>query len=176
MTKTRARLVRDVSRVLVSGLLVALVGMGSAQADPATPAPKGAPAAKGGPLKIAFSDWPGWTAFEIGIQKGWFKEAGVDVDFSWFEYTPSMEAFAAGKVDAVMMTVGDALVTGAPGARSVGILITDYSNGNDMIVAKKGIGSLKQLKGKKVGLEIGLVEHLLLLKGLEKAGDRKSVV
>ena len=97
------------------------------------------------PLKIAFSDWPGWTAFEIPIQKGWFKEAGVDVKFEWFEYTPSMEAFAAGKVDAVMMTVGDALVTGAPGARSVGILVTDYSNGNDMIVAKPGIKDLKGL-------------------------------
>src|SRR5262250_2785136 len=83
------------------------------------------------PLRIGFSDWPGWTAFEIGIQKGWFKEAGVDVKFDWFEYAPSMEAFAAGKVDAVTVTVGDALVTGAPGARSVGILATDYSNGND---------------------------------------------
>lgn len=167
-------MVGNVSRVVVSGLLVAL----AAPAVSAEPAPAGAahPAAKGAPLKIAFSDWPGWTAFEIGIQKGWFKDEGVDVDFSWFEYTPSMEAFAAGKVDAVMMTVGDALVTGAPGARSVGILITDYSNGNDMIVAKKGIGSLKQLKGKKVGLEIGLVEHLLLLKGLEKAGLKESDV
>jgi NitT/TauT family transport system substrate-binding protein len=127
-------------------------------------------------LRIGFSDWPGWTAFEVGIQKGWFKEEGVDVEFSWFEYAPSMEAFAAGKVDAVMMTLGDALVTGAPGARSVSILITDYSNGNDMIVARKGITSLKGLKGKKVGLEIGLVEHLLLLKGLEKIGMKESDV
>ena len=30
------------------------------------------------PLKIAYSDWPGWVAWEIGVQKGWFKEAGVD--------------------------------------------------------------------------------------------------
>ncbi|MEO5770300.1 MAG: hypothetical protein ABIS92_18230, partial [Polyangia bacterium] len=45
------------------------------------------PGAKGAPLRIAFSDWPGWTAFEIGIEKGWFKDAGVDVEFSWFEYT-----------------------------------------------------------------------------------------
>src|SRR3954463_3208278 len=170
MTKTRARMVRTVSRVVVSGLLMVF----AATATAAEPTPHAAP--KGPPLKIAFSDWPGWTAFEIGIQKGWFKDEGVDVDFSWFEYTPSMEAFAAGKGDAVMMTVGDALVTGAPGARSVGILITDYSNGNDMIVAKKGIGSLKQLKGKKVGLEIGLVEHLLLLKGLEKAGMKPTDV
>jgi len=85
-----------------------------------------------------------------------------------------MDAFAAGKVDAVMMTMGDALVTGAPGARSVAILVTDYSNGNDMIVARPGIKDLKGLKGKKVGLEIGLVEHLLLLKGLEKAGLKET--
>src|SRR5689334_3876841 len=56
----------------------------------ASAAPK---ASAKGPLKIAYSDWPGWTAFEIGIQKGWFKEAGVDTDFEWFEYTPSMDAF-----------------------------------------------------------------------------------
>ena len=31
-----------------------------------------------------------------------------------------------------------------------------------MIVAKPGIKTLKDLKGKKVGLEVGLVEHLLL--------------
>ena len=140
----------------------------AAPAPAAAPAPPPAPEVK--PLRIAYSDWPGWTAFEIGIQKGWFKEAGVEVKFDWFEYAPSMEAFAAGKVDAVMMTMGDALVTGAPGARSVAILITDYSNGNDMIVAKKGVTSIKALKGKKVGLETGLVEHLMLTKALEKNG------
>ncbi|MDP9036385.1 MAG: hypothetical protein M3O50_16410, partial [Myxococcota bacterium] len=61
-------------------------------------------------LRIAYSDWPGWTAFEVGIQKGWFKQAGVDVDFVWFDYLPSLEAFSANKVDAVMVTNGDALV------------------------------------------------------------------
>lgn len=142
-------------KTLIAAALLAL-GLGasmSAQAEP---------------LKIAYSDWPGWTAFEVGIQKGWFKEAGVDVQFEWFDYLPSMEAFAGGKVDAVTMTNGDALVTGATGAKSKFILISDYSNGNDKIVAAPGITSLEQLKGKKVGLEVSLVEHLLLLKGLEK--------
>jgi len=159
------------------GLAVTVASAGCTKEPTPAPAPAAAPApatppppAAKPPLRIGYSDWPGWTAFEIGIQKGWFKEAGVDVKFDWFEYAPSMEAFAAGKVDAVMMTVGDALVTGAPGARSVGIIITDYNNGNDMIVAKKGITSLKGLKGKKVGLEVGLVEHLMLTKGLEKLG------
>lgn len=120
------------------------------------------------PLKIAYSDWPGFVAWEIGIQKGWFKEAGVDVEFLWFDYVPSMDAYVAGKVDAVGMTNGDALVTGATGKPSVAVIINDYSNGNDMIVGAPGINSLKDLKGKKIGLEEGFVEHLLLLTGLEK--------
>lgn len=122
------------------------------------------------PLKVAYSDWPGWVAWDIGIEKGWFKEAGVDVKFVWFEYVPSMDAFAAGKVDAVTVTNGDALVLGSQGAPSVGILINDYSNGNDMVVAKPGITSMKQLKGKKVGVEVGFVSHLLLLNALKSAG------
>ena len=75
----------------------------------------------------------------ISDQKGWFKEAGVDVDFSWFEYVPSMDAFSTRKVDAVCVTNGDALVTGSTGAPSAAILINDYSNGNDMVVARAGI-------------------------------------
>ncbi len=126
--------------------------------------------AKAEPLKIAYSDWPGWVAWEIAIQKGWFKEAGVDVEFMWFDYVPSMDAYVAGKVDAVTMTNGDALVTGATGKPSVGIIINDFSNGNDMIVAAPGIETIKDLKGKKVGLEEGFVSHLLLLTGLEKNG------
>jgi NitT/TauT family transport system substrate-binding protein len=128
------------------------------------------------PLKIAYSDWPGWVAWEIGVQKGWFKEEGVEVEFLWFDYVPSMDAYVAGKVDAVCMTNGDALVTGATGKPSVGILINDYSNGNDMIVAAPGISSVKDLKGKKVGLEEGFVEHLLLLTALEKNGMKPEDV
>src|SRR5450755_440611 len=101
------------------------------------------------PLTIGYSDWPGWVAWQVAIDKGWFKEAGVDVKFEWFDYSASMDAYAAGKLDAVLMTNGDALVTGAGGARSSMILITDYSAGNDMIVAKPGIKSMADLKGKK---------------------------
>jgi NitT/TauT family transport system substrate-binding protein len=127
-------------------------------------------------LRVAYSDWPGWTAFEVGIQKGWFKEAGVDVEFSWFDYLPSMEAFSAGKVDAVMVTNGDALVTGANGSKSKMILLTDYSNGNDKVIARPGIKTLADLKGKKIGLELTLVEHLLLLQGLQKLSMKQEQV
>ncbi|MFT3931759.1 MAG: ABC transporter substrate-binding protein [Spongiibacteraceae bacterium] len=134
------------------------------------------PAFAAPPLKVGYSDWPGWVAWQVAIEKGWFKEAGVDVQFEWFDYVASMDAYAAGKLDAVTVTNGDALVTGANGAKSVMILINDYSNGNDMIVGKPGIKSLKDLKGKKVGVEVGFVDHLLLLNGLEKAGMKESDV
>src|SRR5512143_885848 len=99
------------------------------------------------PLKIGYSDWPGWVAWQVAIDKGWFKEAGVAVDFEWFDYSASMDAFSAGKIDAVTMTD-----------------------------AKPGLTSLKDLKGKKVAVEQGLVEHLLLLDGLKKAGMKESDV
>ncbi|MEJ2509163.1 MAG: ABC transporter substrate-binding protein [Gammaproteobacteria bacterium] len=128
------------------------------------------------PLKIGYSDWPGWVAWQVAIEKQWFKQAGVDVKFQWFDYVASMDAFAAGKLDAVAMTNGDALVTGATGAKSRMIIINDYSNGNDMVIGAPGIDSLKDLKGKKIGVEIGFVDHLLLLNGLKKAGMNESDV
>lgn len=135
-----------------------------------------APAAWAAALKIGYSDWPGWVAYQVAIEKGWFKEAGVEVEFEWFDYVPSMDAFSAGKLDGVGMTNGDALVVGATGGKSVTILINDYSNGNDMIIAKPGIKSLKELKGKKIGVEVGFVDHLLILNGLEKIGMKESDV
>ena len=144
---------KTLSKAMAAVLLIS--GFGTASAEP---------------LKIGYSDWPGWVAWEVGIEKGWFKEEGVDVKFEWFDYVASMDAFAAGKLDAVGMTNGDALVTGATGAKSVMILMNDYSNGNDMIIAKPGISSIKELKGKKIGVEIGFVGHLLLLNALEKNG------
>lgn len=135
-----------------------------------TPTPTPPPTSEGEMLTIGYSDWPGWVAWEIGIKKGWFAEEGVQAKFEWMDYVASMEAYGAGKLDAVCMTNGDALVTGATAKPSIGIVINDYSNGNDMLVAKPGIESVTALKGKKVALEEGFVPHLLVLKALEVNG------
>jgi NitT/TauT family transport system substrate-binding protein len=132
--------------------------------------------ANAAPIKIAYSDWPGYTLFELAKQKGWFKEAGVDVEMVWFDYLPSLDAFAAGKVDGVAMVATDALVLGASGAKSKMIAILDYSDGSDMIIGAPGINSIKDLKGKKVGLEVTLVEHFLLLEALKQNGMTQNDV
>ena len=127
-------------------------------------------------LKIAYSDWPGWTAWEIADKKGFFKKHDVNVKLEWFDYGPSMDAFAAKQVDAVGVANGDAMMLNATGARNSIILINDYSNGNDKIVGAPGINSIKDLKGKKVGVEIGCLSHALLINALTKNGLKESDV
>jgi len=124
--------------------------------------------AQAAPLKIGYSDWPGFVAWQIAIDKGWLKEAGVDASFQWFDYSASLDAFAAGKLDAVGATNGDMLVTGAGGTKGVMVLLTDYSSGNDMVIGTPAIKSIKDLAGKSVGVERGLVDHLLLVNALKK--------
>jgi NitT/TauT family transport system substrate-binding protein len=165
--------------------LTLLVLTGCKKSEP-TPGPASEPAAepaaarpapaKAAPLTIAYSDWPGWVAWDVGLQKGFFAAEGVDVELKWFEYAPSMEAFTAGKVDAVAMTNGDALITRASGTPSVAIVINDFSDGNDMVVARAGIPDVKGLRGKKVGVELGFVDHFLLLQALTTAGLKESDV
>ena len=128
--------------------------------------PSSAPRAADATLHIGYSDWPGWVAWQVAIDKGWIKDAGVDAKFEWFDYSASLDAFSAGKIDADLVTNGDALVMGGNGAKSIMIMLTDYSNGNDIIVGKPGTKTLADLKGQKVGVEVGLVEHLLLETGL----------
>ena len=115
------------------------------------------------PLKVGYSDWPGWVAWQVAIDKGWLKEAGVDVTFQWFDYSASMDAFTAGKIDANLITNGDTMVTGAGGGKGIMVMLTDYSNGNDMIVGKPGIKSLKDLLFKLAFGDQGNHEIVLLL-------------
>src|SRR5258708_27891875 len=128
------------------------------------------------PLTIGYSDWPGWVAWQVAIDKGWLKEPGVDATFQWFDYSASMDAFSAGKLDANLMTNGDTLVTGAGGGKGIMVMLTDYSSGNDMIVGKPGIKRLKHLKGKKIGTEAALVEHLRLLHGRQAAARKERAL
>ncbi|HEX4265593.1 MAG TPA: ABC transporter substrate-binding protein [Verrucomicrobiae bacterium] len=136
----------------------------------------GLSAVSAAPIKIGYSDWPGYTVMEIAKQKGWFKDAGLDVEMIWFEYSPSIDAFAAGKIDADMIVAGDDMVTGASGAKSKIVCLADYSEGSDMIVGMPGVESIKDLKGKKVGVELTLVEHELLLQALKVNGLSQSDV
>jgi len=145
-------------------LLLAIVSVGIA----------GLTGVRGDPIKIGYSDWPGYTVMEIAKQKGWFKDAGLDVDMVWFDYNASIDALSAGKIDADMIVASDAMVAGSSGAKTKIVCLVDYSEGSDMIIGAPGVNSIKDLKGKKVGVELTLVEHMLLLQALKVNGMSQS--
>jgi len=133
----------------------------------------GGPAAtdKAPPITIGYSDWPGWVAWDIADQKGFFKARGANVQLKWFPvYTDSLNAFAAGSVDANCQTWGDSMGPLASGLAMKAVLVNDNSFGNDALLAQPGIASVKDLRGKKVATELGTVDHFLLLKALEANG------
>ena len=131
----------------------------------------------GDPIKLGFSAWPGWFPWQVAGEAGLFKKAGVDVDLVWFEgYLDSINALAAGQLDANSQTLNDTIGSVAAGAGQVIVLVNDNSTGNDQIIVSKEIKTVQDLKGKKIGLEAGVVDHYLLLLGLAKAGLKFSDV
>ncbi len=130
------------------------------------------------PLKIGYSDWPGWTAWEIAKEKGFFKKHGVDVKLVWFPiYTDSLTALHTGKLDANCQTWSGTIPPLAEGFKLKVVLANDHSAGNDGFVAKKEFKTIKSLKGKTVATELGTVDHFLLLQALAKNGmTEKDIV
>jgi NitT/TauT family transport system substrate-binding protein len=123
------------------------------------------------PIKIGYSDWPGWVAWEIAKDKGLFKKHGVDVKLVWFPvYTDSLTALNTGKIDANCSAWCDVVAPLAEGVKLKVVLVNDNSAGNDAIIAKPGINSIKELKGRTVATELGTVEHFMLLQALSRSG------
>jgi NitT/TauT family transport system substrate-binding protein len=124
-----------------------------------------------GEMKLAFSAWPGWFPWQVAQDEGIFKANKLTVALKWFDgYVESLNALAAGQVDANSQTLNDTISAVAKGADEVIVLTNDNSTGNDQIIVAPEIKTVADLKGKKVAAEEGAVDHYLLLLGLKKAG------
>jgi len=122
------------------------------------------------PLRIAISAWAGVEPAELAAQLGYYEKRGVEVEMVRFSaYSDSIEALRGGTVDAGMHTLDDAIRYFSGGRDVRIVLLTDYSYGGDGLAARAGIETLADLNGCKIGVEIGTVGHLSLLKILEKA-------
>jgi NitT/TauT family transport system substrate-binding protein len=122
-------------------------------------------------VKIGLSDWPGWVAWYVAEQKGFFKKHNANVKLVWFaNYTDSIAALSAGQVDANCQTWSDSLAPLAKGIPIKTILVNDNSAGNDALMVSPKIKSFADLKGKTIALEEFSVSHFVLVTALAKNG------
>jgi NitT/TauT family transport system substrate-binding protein len=128
-------------------------------------------------VKVGVSDWPGWVAWYVAEQKGFFKKNGADVKLVWFaNYTDSIGALSSGQLDANSQTWSDTLGPLAKGLPLKAILVNDNSAGNDALMVGPKITSFAQLKGKKIALEQYSISHFVLATALVKNGMKPADV
>jgi NitT/TauT family transport system substrate-binding protein len=127
---------------------------------------------------LAISIYTGWMpwyyAKDHGILKKWAERHGITVEVVEMDYIASIEAYVAGKVDAVVMTNLEALAMPAQaGVDTTVAILGDYSNGNDALLVR-GISDIAGLKGTQVYLVELSVSHYLLARALELHGVKET--
>jgi NitT/TauT family transport system substrate-binding protein len=139
----------------------------------------GGNAASGETIVIGYSTWPGWWPWAIAEKKNMFEANGVKVEMRWYEsYLDSVKDLASGKIDANAQTTTDTLAFAGQqgGVEQTVVMINDISSGNDKIIATADITSVKDLKGRKVAVEPGVVDDFLLTRALTAAGLKRTDV
>jgi len=150
-------------------ILVA-IGLALGACKPAAPQPGVASSA---PLiRVGANCWPGNYWIDIAHTQGWFKEAGLNVEWvdTNADFFASLHDLASGKLDLAVFSFYDFVSFNAQGKDLVGVIACDYSSGVDALVARRGIESVRGLAGKKLALPKGTYLESLFNRAAERAG------
>jgi len=115
------------------------------------------------------STWPGFEAFYVARELNFWREDQIKI----LEFTSTSEltrAFRNGTIDGGLLTLDEALLLVDDGQDIKVLLVTDVSNGADVILAKPGFHSMQDLRGHRIGAETTGVGALVLYRALELAG------
>ena len=135
----------------------------------ATPARAAAPT-----FTVGWSVYAGWNPYfymaKSGILKRWADKYGIVIKVQRFDYAASLDAFVGKNIDACTMTNMEALdMPAAAGVDSTALIIGDYSNGNDAVLARSNL-TLAQLPGRKIMLVQKTVSEYLLERAMDVNG------
>jgi NitT/TauT family transport system substrate-binding protein len=122
-------------------------------------------------LKVSWNTWPGTYPLEIAEKMGFFAKHGVRVEpvFVGDSYSTIVSDFAAHKLDGVTLVIGDLLPL-AVDDKVKAVMLTDGSEGADVIIATSDITSIRALKGKRIGAGLGTFSELFVREMLKKGG------
>ncbi|WP_282939587.1 ABC transporter substrate-binding protein [Paenibacillus sp. RC67] len=164
---------------LVLGISTALAGCGKKEATPTTPGGTAAPAKTEtvsmdiGMLKLTSS-----APIFIAMEKGYFKDEGIDAKAKWFDAAqPIAVATAGGSVQVGATGISASLYNMVAGGQKL-VIVADkgreqkgYSSTALMVPTDSSVKSIEQLKGKKIGItQTGSTYHYMVGRLLEKHG------
>ncbi len=150
---------RSVRRLALSATLVAAASLTLAPAFAATP------------VAIGISGWTGFAPLTLAKVSGIFAKHGLDVTLKKVPQASRPLAIASGDLQCAATTVETWIVWNASGVATKQILQLDKSYGADGIVARDGIRTVADLKGKTVAASApGTSPYFLLAWVLDKAG------
>ncbi len=132
-----------------------------------------ATAAKTIALKMGYSVWVGYGPLFIARDKNYFKDEGLDITLIKVEDPKDRFTALNGKqLDGLVSTLDTMVPYWKSETPFVAMLGLDDSSGGDGIVVRKdkNINSVKDLKGKSVGVNKGSVSQFLLNFLLQKEG------
>lgn len=122
------------------------------------------------PLVVGSSPWPGFAGHYVAVAKDLFKAEGISVNDSYFQVATDVNtALLAGKLDLAWTGVPDLVVMASKDPSLRLLMLSDYSNGADGILARN-VNSPADLKGKEVAWEGLPLQAVLLRKYLQQGG------
>ncbi|MFN6560089.1 MAG: ABC transporter substrate-binding protein [Nostoc sp. ChiSLP01] len=122
------------------------------------------------PLKISFGYFVGEYPTIIAQEKGFFKAQGVDVELIYNRYTQLAQGNVnAGKYDGGISSLGSFIILSATNPDIQGVMVVDESTGADVVVAQSQIKTVADLKGKKLGANLGGFSEVFVTEMLKKA-------
>jgi NitT/TauT family transport system substrate-binding protein len=129
------------------------------------------PAAPTACFTISRISWLAYETLQIGVEHG---EAAGGAHKTTFcpvdDINSSLRDFKDDRFDAVTLTIYEAILMASRGMPIKIVLLLDYTIGSDGLVARKEIGHITELSGKRIGVEMGTISHFTVLKALEKSG------
>jgi NitT/TauT family transport system substrate-binding protein len=121
------------------------------------------------PLRVGGTIWPGYEPLYLAAQLGAYGPYGVILqDFP--SASDVARAYTAGLLDVAALTGDEALSIANRMPGHTIILVCDFSNGADAVVARPPAASMTDLRGRRVGYEQGATGSYLLSRALDAAG------